>query len=356
MKSATKRSGDSKGKKVMTVHGPIDPSDIGKTLIHEHLVLDVATWYAGDAHSEKWIANSPIGIEMLGRLRMDPFINKDNLVLNNVKMISEELGQFKKLGGSTVVECTNIGLGRDPIAMQKISSLSKVNVVAGCGFYVENSRPAYVNKQSVDQLAAGIVHDLMKGIDGTSVRAGFIGEIGLSPEMSEQDQKVVRAVGRAHNRTGAPILFHQWVPPSTREGMVALDILEEEGVPFDRVTMSHSDEKDLNLLVEFVKRGANLNFDHFGLDYFWEKYNQRFLCDVERVEKISQLVKRGYASRIMLAHDVCLKMQLRRFGGYGYDHILRSGVKMLHNKGVTAKQTDEMLEGNPSRFLAWQCT
>src|SRR5438034_113073 len=95
MKSATKRSGDSKGKKVMTVHGPIDPSDIGKTLIHEHLVLDVATWYAGDAHSEKWIANSPIGIEMLGRLRMDPFINKDNLVLNNVKMISEELGRSR---------------------------------------------------------------------------------------------------------------------------------------------------------------------------------------------------------------------------------------------------------------------
>jgi len=57
----------------------------------------------------------------------------------------------------------------------------------------------------------------------------------------------------------------------------------------------------------------------------------------------------------MLAHDVCLKMQLKRFGGFGYDHILRSCVKMLQNRGVTPAQIDEMLVKNPARFLPWPC-
>ena len=346
---------DSEENKVMTVHGPIDASDLGKTSIHEHLVLDLRTWYAGDEIPERWIANDPINIKMLGRLRRDPFINKDNLALNDAKAISEELSDFRKSGGRTVVDCTTAGLGRSPATLKKISTAAGVQVVAGCGYYTEESYPPWVKKASVDKVASEIVRDLTEGMDGTGVRAGLIGEIGLTPAMTEQDRKITRAAARAHKQAGAPILFHQWVPPSSSEGEVALDILEEEGVKFDRVTMSHSDEKDLDLSIEFLKRGAYLNFDHFGLEFYWEKYDQRFICDSERVEKVAELVKRGYASRMMLAHDVCLKMQLKRFGGFGYDHILRSCVKMLQNRGVTPAQIDEMLVKNPARFLPWPC-
>src|SRR5205814_969475 len=148
----------------------------------------------------------PIGMEMLGRLRRDPFVNKDNLILDDINSIGEELGEFRKSGGRTVVECTTIGLGRNPLALKKISTSTKVNIIAGAGYYVEHSRPPYVAKASEDDLAEEIIRDLTVGIGDSGVRAGVIGEIGLSAPLSAQDKKVIRAVGKAHNETGAPII------------------------------------------------------------------------------------------------------------------------------------------------------
>jgi phosphotriesterase-related protein len=341
-------------KQVMTVLGPINPTDLGITLIHEHLIIDMTCWLVpepGEPH-ETNVATSPVSIEILGRLRREPMINKDNLVLSDVRAVAEELREFRNMGGRTVVESSTIGLGRDPIALRKISTLTGVNVVAGTGYYVEQSCPPGVKNMSIEDLADVMIRDITVGIGNTNIRAGIIGEIGVTEPMTKQEMNVLRAAGMAHMRTGAPITIHHCAPsPSSREGMDALCILKDEGVRLGRVTMSHSDEKDLDLEKEYLKTGAFINFDHFGLEFYRDAAGSRFLCDTERVDKITRLVKDGYASQIMLSHDVCMKMQLRRYGGFGYDHILRSIVPMLRMTGVDAGMIRQMLELNPSRFL-----
>ena len=131
---------------------------------------------------------------------------------------------FKQAGGGTVVEVSSKGLGRDALGLKKIAESSGVNIIAGCGYYKVAGHPPDMAERSVEDVTAEIVRELESGIGDTGIRAGVIGEIATgSPlydvprdvwdlrdheDMVPDEEKVLRAAGRAHIETGAPVSVH----------------------------------------------------------------------------------------------------------------------------------------------------
>ena len=106
-----------------TVLGPIPVEAMGVTLMHEHVLLDALSWWKRPCcGSEIAIAERPLDISMIGDLRMNPFLNRDNCGLLDTKAAIEELNHFVEYGGKTVVDPTNLGIGRDPSALQRWSA------------------------------------------------------------------------------------------------------------------------------------------------------------------------------------------------------------------------------------------
>ena len=136
---------------VRTVLGPIPVEAIGVTLMHEHILLDAASWWKRPCcGSEIAIAERALDISMIGDLRMNPFLNRDNCALLDVRAAIEELNHFVEYGGKTIVDPTNLGIGRDPSALQRISRRTGLNIVMGAGFYLEPSHPPYVKDMTVE--------------------------------------------------------------------------------------------------------------------------------------------------------------------------------------------------------------
>src|SRR5579864_5932400 len=195
---------------VRTVLGPIPVEAIGVTLMHEHILLDASSWWKRPCcGSEIAIAERPLDISMIGDLRMNPFLNRDNCGLLDVKAAIEELNHFVEYGGKTVVDPTNLGIGRDPRALQRIARRTGLNIVMGAGFYLEPSHPDYVRRMSVDQIARLIArHCGAVADDMPIVSAGIIGEIGISKDFTAEEEKVLRAAARASSMSGVPLSIH----------------------------------------------------------------------------------------------------------------------------------------------------
>ena len=127
---------------VNTVLGPIAPEQLGVTLMHEHLLLDATPWFREpEAASLRAVAYQPVSIEVLGLLRNDPFMCRDNCELLDEATATEEVRRFRLAGGDTVVDPTCRGIGRDPRALQRIARATGLHVVMGTGYYLEPAHP-----------------------------------------------------------------------------------------------------------------------------------------------------------------------------------------------------------------------
>src|SRR5262249_53389550 len=180
--------------KVMTVLGAIEPQDLGITLTHEHLLVDLRVWCQEPREEEKKaLVHAPVDLSTLGAIRRDPLLNRDNCVMDDVALAIAELQQFKTAGGRSVVDCTNNGLNRAPLTLKEISQATGVHIIMGSGYYIGRSHPQDLYARSVDTIADEIVEDLSEGVSNTGVRAGLIGEIGTSYKIRATEKKVLQA-------------------------------------------------------------------------------------------------------------------------------------------------------------------
>jgi phosphotriesterase-related protein len=223
---------------VMTVRGPVALDALGITLMHEHLLLDARSWWHRPIEPERLhLASSPVHASIIGELRMDPFVNLDNCRLDDERLASAELLPFKALGGGTVVDPTCRGIGRDPLALKRISEAAGLNVVMGAGYYLQGSHPPAVAQMSADAIADEIVRDALEGADGTGVRIGLIGEIGVSGDFTDEEEKSLIGAARAQRRTGLPLMVH--LPGWFRHGRRVLDVVEAEGADVRHTVLCH---------------------------------------------------------------------------------------------------------------------
>lgn len=338
---------------VMTVLGPIPVAELGLTLMHEHIFLDAGSWWQEPAEAtRKHLARQPVDIRNLGELRLDPFVSRDNCDLLDETVAIEELQQVRALGGQSLIDPTNVGIGRDPLALQRVSRLTGLQIVMGCGYYLEPSHPPAVATMSAADIAAEIVRDVTEGAAGTSVRAGIIGEIGVSAAFTPAEQTVLRGAGRASAQTGVPLTIH--LPGWERLAHRVLDMLAEEGADLGHVVLDHMNPSlhDVAYQTSLADRGAFLEYDMIGMDFFYADQQAQSPSDGENAAAIKQLLDLGYGERLLLSQDVFLKMMLTRYGGWGYAYILRHFVPRLRRHGVTAEQIEMLLVANPQRVFA----
>ncbi len=306
---------------VQTVLGPIEPDALGFTLPHEH--TQIALWHI-EGRWDYW------------QLTRDQ------------PLILEELGRFRAVGGSGLVDLTLPGVGRDPVWLKGLAEASGLHLVMGSGWYRSAYYPpeARIERRAVDDLADDLVGEFTDGVGSTGIRPGIIGEIGTDkPWVSPGEERVHRAAARAATRTGMAITTHAVMSPV---GLDQLRIFEEERADLSRVVIGHADSYPvLDHCLEVLRRGANLEFDFLGMAFTpAERHGEGRI-----VELVCELLARGHANRILLSQDVCHDSQLTRYEGRGYAYLAETFLPRLRAAGVTAAEIETMTVVNPRRLL-----
>ncbi|MEO8510437.1 MAG: phosphotriesterase-related protein [Chloroflexota bacterium] len=305
---------------VMTVTGPIPPERAGFTLPHEHTAI--ALWHVKD--------------------RWDYWeLTPDD------ELIGEELHEFRRRGGGTLVDLTLPGVGRDPGRLRRLSTATGVQIVMGCGWYREAYYPAeaLIDRRSADDLAAELIAEFRDGVGGSGIRPGIIGEIGTDkPWISAQEERVHRAAARAARETGMALTTHAVQSPV---GQAQLAIFIGEGVDPSRVVIGHADSYvDLDHYLVILDRGANLEFDFLGHRFASEEHAEPRLIEI-----VVELLERGYGSQLLLSQDVCHNSQLKANGGFGYVYLQQHFLPSLRTAAVAEGEITQMTVDNPRRLL-----
>ncbi|MFN8619279.1 MAG: aryldialkylphosphatase [Chloroflexota bacterium] len=341
---------------VHTVLGPIDPAQLGTTSIHEHLVsvLDHVAYTPVDTPEGRELGERPVSLETRWFVRQQWVAVRDNLRLDAEPTATAEVAAFRAAGGTAIADPTTDGFGRDPAALTRISRATGVHLVMGAGYYVHRSHPDWLETAAEEAIAARIERDLLEGVGPDGVHAGFIGEVGCSWPMTDQERRSLRAAGRAQRATGAPLMVHPGRHPDAPAEIVRE--LESVGADLSRTTIAHIERTLLHPsdAVELARTGIRPSIDCFGLETAWYPLAPvvRMPNDGGRLAFVEALLDAGLGDRVLIAQDICQKHRLRAFGGHGYDHLLRDIPAMLAASG-RADAAQRLLVENPAAWLAW---
>ncbi len=308
---------------VNSVLGPLDTSDLGYTLTHEHICGSLA----GIPHEYP---------EFFGPNYMD--------------RIAAGLTEAKNGGIDTVVDASIFEMGRDVSILTEASRRSGVNIIAATGFGPDADRLA--GDWSADQFARLFIHDITAGIAGTDVKAGIIKSFADVDGITRGVEIMLRATARAHLQTNVPIMLHSYAPGQV--GRQQLRILKEEGVDLINVKVDHSLEtRDIAYLTWLLDQGCYLGMDHFpGLDISTE----------DRVKMIKALIDAGWAHRLLPSHDHNIVLHMPHFppdlrdflatgNPHGFLYINKVVNPLLRKMGVAEKVINAMFIDNSRNFF-----
>jgi phosphotriesterase-related protein len=352
----SKKAGSSETLKLITVNGEIDCNSLDIISPHEHVFIDIRNQFTEfEEITQRKLSEQRITIENLGVLSRNPYALKDNLFMDDEELAAQEILCFKKAGGDALVDATTIGIGRDPVALKKISRTTGLAIIAGCGYYTEDTHPEKLRVTSVEKIAEEMINDIVIGISGTNIKAGVIGEIGTSQPIGEIEKKVLAAAAIAQKETGLGVLVHTY--PWGHTGLDILEIFKKNKAAIDKVCICHVDVEIDNIYCEkIMESGAFIEFDDFGKEFFIARRDGVFAGgvfarDIERVKAIKRFIDKGYVKNILISCDVCLKTLLHRYGGWGYDHILSNILTMMSGESIGKEDIDIIIRENPKRFL-----
>lgn len=302
---------------IQTVRGPVEPSDLGRTLIHEHVLVDF------------------IGAERASKSRYDA----DEVF----HVALPHLRKLRELGCRTLVECTPAYLGRDPLLLQRLSKASGVRLLTNTGYYGASGGkylPAHAHTESAAQLAARWTTEAREGIEGTGIRPGFI-KIGVDgAPLPEVNRKLVRAAALTHRATGLTIHQHTG---SGAAALEALDLLRELKVVGRAFVWVHAQsEADRGLHLEAARRGAWVEFDGVGPGQV-EKH----------VELVLAMHRAGFLKQVLVSHDAGWYHVGEPGGGdfRGFESLFLDFLPALRKAGVTDREIRTLLVDNPRRVL-----
>jgi phosphotriesterase-related protein len=343
--------------KAQTVLGIIDGRNLGITLPHEHLLIHGKALFREPSDvAQKAYAYESVTLSNLSWLRYHPFENLDNLQLLDEDVAAREVALFKKAGGNTIVDVTTIGLGRDPKALERISTITGINVMMGTGYYFEPSLDSSVLSMEEAEIADLMMQEIICGIENTEIKAGIIGEIGCSWPLTDFEKEVLRAAATVQKHTGLAISIHPG--RSSKAPFEIIRVLEKAGAEINKVAICHIDGRIRNgqQLRELIRTGCYVEYDLWG----WEGYFPSYLSsdgfldlpnDAQRIQELLGLISEGYINQILISHDVNCKSKLVSYGGWGYAHILDHAVPSMFERGITREQVVVIMRDNPRRFL-----
>lgn len=348
-------------------------------MTHEHLFIDMSNWYIEpDSAHERELGEKPVSLENLWYIKRNPAQCRDNQILGSLDEAIDEVNRYYQAGGSTIVDVTPKFVGEDPKRVHAVARETGVQFIQGTAYYVRSAHPKKIDRMSCEDIEQEFVNDVREGFGETSIRAGIVGEIGLSADengqIHDQEIKVLRAGARAAQRTGAPLTIHPpgRLPraqtrggadrsvsdrtfPTSRWSLEVLDIVEEH-LPLDRVVLDHMDRtvfEDLKYQKKLAERGAYLEYDLWGTECYWDHWSDSSPSDWWRLDAVEELIDAGYISNLLFSQDICTKIQRTKYGGFGYAHILNNVIQMLRQRGITQDQINQILVENPRRMLTF---
>ena len=314
---------------VPTARDSVDSAALGRTLMHEHVF--VITPEVQQNHDE-W--------------------DEEERVADAVT----KLRALRDAGIDTIVDPTVIGLGRYLPRIARVAAQVDLNIIVATGVYTYDTVPWYFHHRGPalspdlpDPMVDFFVRDLTEGVPGTDgMRAGLlkcaIDHFGMTNDV----ERILRAVAAAHRRTGAPITVHTHAKSKT--GLDVHRVLSEEGVDPRRVVLGHSgDTTDADHLVELADHGYLLGMDRFGVDTI-SPFD-------DRVGIVAEMCRRGYAGSMVLSQDASCYFDWLdpAFRGalpnWHYLHITNDVLPALGKLGVPDTDIDTMLVGNPRRYF-----
>jgi phosphotriesterase-related protein len=249
-------------------------------------------------------------------------------IMHNVDLMSAEVTKAVHEGNITcIVEAGHKEMGRDINFLRQVAMKSGVPIVAGGGFYAQPFYPKEISTMSEDQ----IFHALIKQADDDGI--GAFGEIGSWDEITADERKVFRAVGRAHVATNIPIFTHTGIPG--KSALEQLDILEDAGVKPERVVIGHMGnlvDPNVSVQKQICRRGAFVGFDRQGGNN-----------DAQQVPMVMALIEAGFADHLMFSADA----------SSGYAKTLTVFLPKLKAAGAADEILRRIMDDNPRRFLAF---
>jgi phosphotriesterase-related protein len=315
---------------IQTVTGTCRPTDLGITLMHEHLIIG---WPGWDSDT----AAAPFDRRAAKRLCVD------------------RMQELKGLGVTALVDPCPIDLGRDVEFAAEVAQASGVHIICATGLYKEESGAASYFKfrgafgDAVSEMTEIFVKEVKEGIGSTGIKAGVI-KVATGPhQITPYERNVIIAAARAHKATGAPITTH------TDEGTMGreqLALLIEEGVDPRHVIIGHScGSADLRYHTDMLDQGAYLGFDRFGLELLHP--------DRLRLASLIGLLGIGFERQIVLSHDTVwcwrgrpLPVPVEQLAPqWDPRHVLQHIVPTLREAGVAQGKIDAMLIENPRRYF-----
>ncbi|WP_426365487.1 phosphotriesterase family protein [Mammaliicoccus lentus] len=301
--------------KIRTVLGDIDATKLGFTMAHEHILTKP---YGGGEKD-----------------------NKDH-ILDDFSKALQMLNEYKEIGGGAIIEATPESWGRNTPGLYLASKETGINVVACTGYMNQDSGMTEKEDElTIDEIAEKMYKDITVGMDGTSVKAGWV-KCGASyNHITPNEEKVIRAGARVATKTGT--CLHSHTSTGTM-GIEILEILEEENFDLSRMILAHIDRcPDLWYHRKLLKKGANLIYDGPG--------KAKYYPDQIRVDLLKQLVKDGYENQIMLSNDMGRRSHHKVYGyGPGFNWIKERFLPRLLDEGFSQDVLDKFMVHNPANI------
>jgi phosphotriesterase-related protein len=313
-------------RQIETTAGPIDASQMGRTLCHEHLLT----------------ASETVRVQY-------PHLHDEE---KEFARAVEQVRAAMSHGVRTIVDPACMDLARDARLSTRVAQETGVQLVMCTGVYGQHYTflPHHFQTRDEDYLADAFVHDIEVGIQGTPVKAAFIKTAADEPGITPDVEKVHRAAARASKRTGAPIMAHS--RPASRTGLDQMRIFTEEGVAPEKVMIAHTgDTDDLDHIEELLALGPYIGMDRYGTAIF--------LPDEQRNTTVAELCRRGYAGRMVLSQDACATIDWfpeelipQLAPDWNFTHLFEHILDQLRELGVSDADIDTMFDETPMRWLA----
>ena len=321
---------------VPTTAGDVDVDDLGVVLMHEHVFIRTESFQWGWPGFGGWDEE-----EQLATAR-------------------ERLTALKQRGVDTILDMTVPGIGRDPALVARAVDGTGLKVMFATGYYTYDNLPFpfhYRGPQKMldgdDRLLESLFEkDVTEGIGDTGIRAAVLKVATDAQGMTEDVERLTRAVANVHTRTGTVICTHTHA--QTQRGLDQQRIFKEHGVDLGRVMIGHSNETtDLDYLEKLIENGSYVGWDRCGLD---------IIVPLEaQLDTLAELCKRGYAERLMLSHDKASFMDWfsdaeidAAVPNWHYAYIHNGVLPGLRDRGVSDDQIEQILMRNPRDFFAQQ--
>src|ERR1700757_871623 len=312
------------GTKVQLTDGTVEVSALGKTLIHEHVLVGMPGWNM-DLKAPKFIRSEAMARAV------------------------DRIQELHAYGCNSMIDPCPMDIGRDAEFIAEVAQRSGINIVCATGVYNEfEGTPYTFRTMPAEDILELYVKEITEGIGDTGIKAGVI-KIATHGEPTEYERKMISVATQASLITGAPIISHTQL---ASHGHDQIDIVESCHGHANCMVVGHSgDRDDHGYQASLARRGAFVGLDRFGLDFL--------LPDDARMKNLMQLVAAGLREHVVISQDypVCL---LGRFGvnleqiapNWGITHIFKSIIPRLKEMGLTDEDVETILVSNPRRLFA----